>query len=57
MQDIFMFLKKFEKLTRNVDLMVAGALLFVLAIMLIPLPPFMLDMSLTASLALSLWIL
>lgn len=57
MQDIFMFLKKFEKLTRNVDLMVAGALLFVLAIMLIPLPPFMLDMSLTASLALSLLIL
>lgn len=57
MQDIFAFLKRFEAFTRNVDLMVAAGLLFVLAVMLIPLPPFMLDMSLTASLALSLLIL
>ncbi len=57
MQDIFAFMKKFESFTKNVDLMVAAGLLFVLAVMLIPLPPFLLDMSLTASLALSLLIL
>lgn len=57
MQDIFLFLKKFEKFTRNVDLMIAAGLLFILAVMLVPLPPFMLDLSLTTSLALSLLIL
>jgi len=57
MQDIFLFLKKFEKFTRNVDLMIAAGLMFVLAVMLVPLPPFMLDLSLTTSLALSLLIL
>jgi flagellar biosynthesis protein FlhA len=54
---LFQFLKRFEKYTRNLDLMIAVGLLGVLAVMLIPLPPILLDLFLTLSLALSLLVL
>lgn len=57
MESLFQFLKRFEKLTKNVDLLVAVALVGVLVVMLIPLPPIMLDLALTASLSLSLLVL
>lgn len=57
MEQLFQFLKRFEKYTKNTDLLVAFGLLAVLSVMIIPLPAFMLDLSLTMSLALSLLIL
>lgn len=57
MEGLFQFLKKFERLTKNVDLLMAFALIGILVVMLIPLPPFMLDISLTLSIGLSLLIL
>lgn len=57
MDDVFQFLKRFEKYTKNTDLLIAMGLIGVLAVMIIPLPAFMLDLSLTASLTLSLLIL
>ncbi len=57
MEQLFQFLKKFEKLTKNVDLLVAFGLVAILAVMIIPLPPLLLDLSLTFSLGLSLLIL
>lgn len=57
MDAIFQFLKRFERLTKNVDLLVAVGLIAVLGVMIIPLPAFMLDLALTTSLTLSLLIL
>lgn len=57
MEDLFQFLKKFEKFTKNTDLLMAIGLIGVLAVMIIPLPPTLLDMSLTLSLALSILVL
>ena len=57
MNDVFLFLKRFEKYTKNTDLMMAAGLLTILAVMLVPLPPFMLDIALTLSLAVSILIL
>ncbi len=57
MDDIFQFLRKFEKYTKNADLFMAFGLVSVLAVMLIPLPPFLLDIALTLSLTLSILIL
>jgi flagellar biosynthesis protein FlhA len=57
MEAVFQFLKRFEKLTKNLDLMMALGLIGILTVMLIPLPPFLLDMALTLSLTLSLLIL
>ena len=57
MDDLFQFLKRFESLTKNVDLMIAFALIGVLTVMIIPLPSFLLDMALSASFALALLIL
>lgn len=57
MEDIFQFVKKFEKYTKNTDLFVAIAILTVLGVMIIPLPAIMLDVGLTLSLALSILIL
>lgn len=57
MEQVFQFFKKFEKFTKNTDLFIAMALLAVLAVMVVPLPPIMLDIALTFSLALSLLIL
>lgn len=57
MEAFFQFLKRFEKYSRNTDLMVALGILMVLSVMLIPLPAFILDLALTASLAISILIL
>ena len=57
MDDVFQFLKKFERLTKNTDLLVALGMLVVLSVMIIPLPPVILDITLTFSLAISILIL
>lgn len=57
MEQLFQFLKRFEKYTKNTDLFIAFGMLAILAVMIIPLPPFMLDISLTFSLAISILIL
>ncbi len=57
MEALFQFFKKYEKYLKNADLIVAGGLISVLAVMLIPLPPFLIDIALTISLTLSLLIL
>lgn len=57
MDQIFLFIKKFDKITKNVDLLMAFGLLAILSVMLIPLPPLLLDIALTLSLTLSLLIL
>jgi flagellar biosynthesis protein FlhA len=57
MESLFQFLKKFERFTKNTDLFIAFGLLAVLAVMIIPLPPMLLDVALSFSLSLSLLIL
>jgi len=57
MEIIFQFVKKFERYTKNTDLFIAIGLLSILAVMIIPLPPILLDISLTLSLAISVLIL
>lgn len=57
MEQIFQFIKRFEKYTKNTDLFIAFGLLAVVGVMIIPLPPMMLDIALTFSLSLSLLIL
>lgn len=57
MDQIFQFVKKFEKYTKNTDLFIAISLLAIIAVMIIPLPPVILDVALTFSLSLSLLIL
>ncbi|MBX7230466.1 MAG: flagellar biosynthesis protein FlhA [Bdellovibrionales bacterium] len=57
MEQLFQFLKRFEKYSKNVDLLIAFGLIAILAVMIIPLPPILLDLSLTFSLGLSLLIL
>ena len=57
MDQIFQFIKRFERFSKNVDLLIAVALIGVLAVMIVPLPAFMLDLALTTSITLSLLIL
>jgi len=57
MEAIFLFIKKFEKYTKNTDLLVAFGLLVIIGVMVIPLPPILLDIALTFSLASSILIL
>ncbi|MDZ4082264.1 MAG: flagellar biosynthesis protein FlhA [Bdellovibrionales bacterium] len=57
MEQVFQFLKRFEKYSKNVDLLMAIAILAVLAVMIIPLPAVLLDLALTLSLAASILIL
>jgi flagellar biosynthesis protein FlhA len=57
MEQVFQFLKRFEKYSKNVDLLMAVAILAVLAVMIIPLPAILLDLALTLSLAASILIL
>ncbi len=57
MDVMYRFLKRFQKYTKNTDLMMAIALLGVLGVMIIPLPPLLLDLALTLSISLSLMIL
>jgi len=57
MNEIFLFLKRFEKYMKNTDLLVAIGLMMVIGVMVVPLPAFMLDLSLTLSLASGILIL
>jgi flagellar biosynthesis protein FlhA len=57
MEQLFQFLKRFEKYTKNTDLLIAFGLLGIMAVMIVPMPAFLLDVSLTFSLALSILIL
>lgn len=57
MDGLFLFLKRFEKYTKNIDLMIAFGLIGILAVMIIPLPVFLIDLALTMSLASSILIL
>lgn len=57
MEQLFQFIKRFEKYTKNTDLFIAFGLLVIVGVMIIPLPSWMLDVSLTFSLSLSLLIL
>jgi flagellar biosynthesis protein FlhA len=57
MEEFFLFVKRFEKYTKNLDILIAIGLLGVLAVMIIPLPAFLLDLALAFSIAISLLIL
>jgi flagellar biosynthesis protein FlhA len=57
MEQIFQFAKRFERITKNTDLFIAAGLLIILSVMVIPLPPILLDLALTFSLAISVLIL
>ena len=50
MEQLFVFLQRFEKYAKNVDLVMAVALVGILGVMIVPLPAFMLDIALTVSL-------
>lgn len=57
MDQVLDFIKKFEKYTKNMDLVMAFTLVAILVVMLVPLPSFVMDMALTISLASALLIL
>jgi flagellar biosynthesis protein FlhA len=57
MEQIFQFLKRFEKYSKNVDLLIAATLMANLAVMIVPLPAALLDIALTLSLTASLMML
>ncbi|MFZ3230826.1 MAG: flagellar biosynthesis protein FlhA [Pseudobdellovibrio sp.] len=57
MEQLFQFIKRFEKFTKNTDLFIAFGMMAIISVMLIPLPAIVLDMALTFSLSLSLLIL
>ncbi len=57
MEQVFQLFKRFEKYTKNTDLFIAFGLLAILAVMIVPLPAAMLDVTLTFSLAISVLIL
>lgn len=57
MEQFFLFIKRFEKLTKNTDLLVAIGILGILMVMIVPLNPLLLDLALTFSLASSILIL
>ncbi len=57
MEQLFQFIKRFDKYTKNTDLFIAIGILLILSVMIIPLPPILLDLALTMSLALGILIL
>lgn len=57
MEQVFQFLKRFEKYTKNVDLLIAITLMAILGVMLVKLPAFLLDIALTLSLTSSILVL
>jgi len=57
LEQVFQFLKKFERYTKNVDLLIAITLMATLGVMLVKLPSFILDIALTLSLTSSILIL
>lgn len=57
MDPLFQFFKKFEHLKRHTDLVMAFGILAILVLMIIPMPTFFIDLSLTFSITLSLLVL
>ncbi|MGE3974460.1 MAG: flagellar biosynthesis protein FlhA [Bdellovibrionales bacterium] len=57
MDAVFEFIKRFEKYSKNTDLIIAFALMSIIAVMIVPLPAFMLDIGLTFSITFSLLVL
>jgi flagellar biosynthesis protein FlhA len=57
MDDLYKFLKGFNKYARNTDIMIAAALVGILVVMIVPIPPVLIDMFLTLSLTVSLLVL
>lgn len=57
MEGLFQFIKKYEKYTKNTDLLVAIGIMVVMAVMVIPLPAIFIDLGLAFSLAGSILIL
>src|SRR5271169_1479561 len=57
MDDLYQFLKGFNKYARNTDVLIAGALVGIMVVMLVPIPPFLIDMFLTMSITISLLVL
>lgn len=57
MDALYLFLKKYERYLKNTDIMMAAGLMGILAVMLIPMHPIMIDLALTTSLTLSLLII
>jgi flagellar biosynthesis protein FlhA len=57
MDELYLFLKRFEKYTKNTDLLMAIGLLLILTVMIIPLPTFLLDLALAFSLATGILVL
>lgn len=57
MEQVITYLRRFEKYSKNMDLLVAIALIGILMVMIIPLPSVLLDLSLTLSITLGILIL
>lgn len=57
MESVIRFLRKFEKYSQNMDLLMAFSIIGILFVMIIPLPSVLLDLSLTFSIMLSLLVL
>lgn len=57
MNELYNFLKRFQKIAKNSDLLIAIGLLSILTIMIIPLPVILLDLALAFSLATGILIL
>jgi flagellar biosynthesis protein FlhA len=57
MNDLYNLLKGFNKYARNTDVMIAAGLVGILVVMLIPIPPILIDMFLTLSFTISLLVL
>ncbi|MBL7689918.1 MAG: flagellar biosynthesis protein FlhA [Bdellovibrionaceae bacterium] len=57
MEQLFQLFKRYEKYAKNMDLLIAVAILAILAVMIVPLPPILLDLSLSISLTSSILIL
>jgi flagellar biosynthesis protein FlhA len=57
MDGVLEFLRRFEKYSKNTDLLLAGGMVAILTVMMIPLSPILLDMALTLIITFSLSIL
>lgn len=57
MDELYRILKGLNKYTRNTDVMIAAGLVGILVVMLIPIPPILIDMFLTLSFTISLLVL
>lgn len=57
MEGLFQFLKRFDRLSKNTDLVVAIGIMLIMGVMVIPMPAIVLDFTLTLSLAIAILIL